>query len=141
MRKGEKPETGNRKPETGDRNGANVNDECGTTNDEGETGNRIRFNQGVESRTSVRTCFSQAHRQSSERGAFAEVRYWISINPSADPRELPSYGITEAAHYLRLPTATLRSWLRGRYYPTETGADISNLWSICGIRGWRRCHL
>jgi hypothetical protein len=26
-----------------------------------------------------------------------------------------------AAHYLRLPTATLRSWLRGRYYPTETG--------------------
>jgi hypothetical protein len=34
---------------------------------------------------------------------------------------LPSYGITEAAHYLRLPTATLRSWLRGRYYPTESG--------------------
>jgi uncharacterized protein (DUF433 family) len=43
------------------------------------------------------------------------------LNPSADPRELPSYGITEAAHYLRLPTATLRSWVRGRHYPTEAG--------------------
>jgi len=40
---------------------------------------------------------------------------------SADPRELPSYGITEAAHYLRLPIATLRSWVRGRHYPTEAG--------------------
>jgi uncharacterized protein (DUF433 family) len=45
----------------------------------------------------------------------------ISINPSADPRELPSYGIAEAAHYLRIPVATLRSWVRGRYYPTDAG--------------------
>jgi len=49
------------------------------------------------------------------RGRFNETR------PSADLRELPSYGITEAAHHLRLPTATLRSWLRGRHYPTEGG--------------------
>jgi len=25
------------------------------------------------------------------------------------------------AHYLRVPLATLRSWVRGRYYPTERG--------------------
>ncbi len=45
----------------------------------------------------------------------------LSINPSADPRELPAYGIAEAAHYLCIPIATLRSWVRGRYYPTEAG--------------------
>lgn len=44
-----------------------------------------------------------------------------SINSSADPRELPAYGIAEAAHYLQIPLATLRSWVRGRYYPTEAG--------------------
>lgn len=38
-----------------------------------------------------------------------------------DPRELPAYGIPEAAHYLRLPVATLRTWVRGRYYPTLRG--------------------
>ena len=38
-----------------------------------------------------------------------------------DPRELAAYGITEAAHYLRMPQATLRSWVVGRYYPTEAG--------------------
>ncbi len=29
--------------------------------------------------------------------------------------------MTEAAHYLRIPRATLRSWIFGRYYPTEGG--------------------
>ncbi len=36
-------------------------------------------------------------------------------------RELPAYSIAEAAHYLRMPTATLRSWVLGRYYPTDQG--------------------
>jgi len=40
---------------------------------------------------------------------------------SADTRELPAYGLAEAAHYLRMPVATLRSWVRGRFYPTESG--------------------
>lgn len=31
-----------------------------------------------------------------------------------DPRELPAYPITEAAHYLRLPPTTLRCWVLGR---------------------------
>lgn len=36
-------------------------------------------------------------------------------------REMPAYGINEAAHYLGIPKATLRSWVMGRPYPTETG--------------------
>lgn len=38
-----------------------------------------------------------------------------------DPRELPAYSIPEAAQYLVIPTATLRSWVLGRAYPTQTG--------------------
>jgi uncharacterized protein (DUF433 family)/DNA-binding transcriptional MerR regulator len=33
----------------------------------------------------------------------------------------PAYSITEAARYLRLSTATLRSWFLGRPYPTVKG--------------------
>jgi uncharacterized protein (DUF433 family) len=40
---------------------------------------------------------------------------------SNDPREMPCYSIEEAAHYLRIPVATLRSWVRGRFYPTGHG--------------------
>src|SRR6266700_588307 len=39
----------------------------------------------------------------------------------SDPRELPAYSLGEAAHYLRIPPATLRSWVRGRYYEIEGG--------------------
>jgi uncharacterized protein (DUF433 family) len=38
-----------------------------------------------------------------------------------DPREMPAYGTREAAHYLQLPHATLKSWVFGRPYPTRTG--------------------
>ena len=38
-----------------------------------------------------------------------------------DPREMPAFTLAEAAHYLRIPLATLRSWVRGRYYPTDRG--------------------
>jgi len=38
-----------------------------------------------------------------------------------DLREMPAYGIVEAAHYLGIPKATLRSWVLGRHYPTGTG--------------------
>ncbi|NQT40453.1 MAG: DUF433 domain-containing protein [Planctomycetes bacterium] len=33
-----------------------------------------------------------------------------------DPREMPVYSIPEAAHYLSIPPATLRSWVLGRGY-------------------------
>ncbi|HXF39992.1 MAG TPA: DUF433 domain-containing protein [Blastocatellia bacterium] len=45
----------------------------------------------------------------------------FSLYGGEDPRELPSYSIRETAHYLRIPVATLRSWVMGRYYPTEQG--------------------
>jgi uncharacterized protein (DUF433 family) len=38
-----------------------------------------------------------------------------------DPREMAVYKIYDAAHYLHIPSATLRSWILGRYYPTKTG--------------------
>lgn len=38
-----------------------------------------------------------------------------------DRRELPAYTLVEAARYLRMPRATLRSWVVGRPYPTEAG--------------------
>jgi uncharacterized protein (DUF433 family) len=31
-----------------------------------------------------------------------------------DPREMPIYSIPEAAHYLRIPTTTLRAWVLGQ---------------------------
>ena len=34
---------------------------------------------------------------------------------------MPAYGIVEAAHYLGIPKATLRSWVFGRHYPTGKG--------------------
>jgi len=33
-----------------------------------------------------------------------------------DPREVPAYGIAEAARYLDMPTSTLRSWTVGQTY-------------------------
>ncbi len=38
-----------------------------------------------------------------------------------DSRNEPAYSITEAGRYLRLSTATLRSWFLGRPYPTAKG--------------------
>ncbi len=40
----------------------------------------------------------------------------VSIR-SVDARLAPAYLVTEAAHYLRMPEATLRSWVAGRFYP------------------------
>lgn len=38
-----------------------------------------------------------------------------------DPRQVPTYTLTEAAHYLGVPYATLRSWFMGMGYPSHTG--------------------
>jgi uncharacterized protein (DUF433 family) len=35
--------------------------------------------------------------------------------------DLPAYVVADAARYLRLPVATLRSWVVGRQYPTAEG--------------------
>lgn len=44
-----------------------------------------------------------------------------NLRSKRDLRDMPAYGINEAAHYLGIPKATLRSWVLGRYYPTGTG--------------------
>lgn len=46
-------------------------------------------------------------------------RKTIDIYRGRDPREIPTYGIREASHLLKIPPATLKSWIRGRKYPTE----------------------
>lgn len=38
-----------------------------------------------------------------------------------DLRDQPAYTVAEAARYLKLPSATLRSWLAGRAYPKAEG--------------------
>jgi len=38
-----------------------------------------------------------------------------------DPRDVAMYGLPEAAHYLHLPVATLRSWVDGRSYRLADG--------------------
>ena len=54
--------------------------------------------------------------------------------PSArDPRDMPAYSFSEVAHYLRIPLATLRSWLLGQTYRTHTGkARFQPLFEIAG---------
>jgi uncharacterized protein (DUF433 family) len=37
------------------------------------------------------------------------------------PREISIYNVPEAAHYLRIPENTVRSWVQGRQYPTRGG--------------------
>lgn len=41
-----------------------------------------------------------------------------------DLREQPAYSISEAASYLDMPVATLRSWVLGRNYETSTGSKF-----------------
>lgn len=47
--------------------------------------------------------------------------YKSGIHAGKDVREVAAYGLAEAARYLRLPSATLRSWVVGRLYPTAAG--------------------
>jgi len=42
-----------------------------------------------------------------------------------DTRLLPAYSVAEAAHYLRMPEGTLRSWVLGRWYPVAGQAKRS----------------
>lgn len=48
----------------------------------------------------------------------------MTINRRRDAdfdRDVAAYTLTEAARYVRLPVATLRSWVLGREYPTAQG--------------------
>jgi uncharacterized protein (DUF433 family) len=41
------------------------------------------------------------------------------VDLNKDPREVPNYGVTEAARCLQLPRTTLRQWAAGRYDPHD----------------------
>src|SRR5437016_13639726 len=43
----------------------------------------------------------------------------ITALKDQDVRELPAYGVAEAAHYLLVPRATLRSWVAGMSYGSD----------------------
>lgn len=45
----------------------------------------------------------------------------VSTSARPDPREVPAYTLAEAAYYLSIPFATLRSWVLGRHYPVADG--------------------
>ncbi len=45
------------------------------------------------------------------------IRTAIAGNEGGDLRRSPAYSVAEAAHYLRMPEETLRSWVVGRLYP------------------------
>lgn len=49
------------------------------------------------------------------------TRRRANIYGGRDPRELPAYTMAEAARYLGLAPATLRSWIAGRQYPKSGG--------------------
>lgn len=38
-----------------------------------------------------------------------------------DPRKIPSYRLADASRYIGVSAATLRSWFKGRGYPTKAG--------------------
>lgn len=46
-------------------------------------------------------------------------------NQNADLRNQPAYALAEASRYLKLPAATLRSWVVGRPYPKGDGVSHS----------------
>jgi uncharacterized protein (DUF433 family) len=45
----------------------------------------------------------------------------VQTYKTIDRRDVPRYGIEEAARCLGMPVATLNSWVNGRKYPTTTG--------------------
>ena len=76
---------------------------------------------------------------------------------ATDPREIPAYALSEAAHYLSMPKATLRTWVVGRGYPSKSGrkwfhklihlpasgSDLLSFFNLCEaqvLRAFRTQH-
>lgn len=49
----------------------------------------------------------------------------LDIHGGVDAAQAPRYGIADAAHFLSLPAATVRAWVCGRSYPTDSGKQFS----------------
>ena len=48
----------------------------------------------------------------------------IELYGGIDPRDIPTYSISDAARYLRIPAGTIRSWTVGRRYPVADGSNF-----------------
>lgn len=48
----------------------------------------------------------------------------LNIYSGRDPREIPAYRLADAAAYLNIPKATLRSWIKGYYYSIKGGKKL-----------------
>ena len=49
----------------------------------------------------------------------------MAFKTIVDLRLVPAYSVAEAAHYLRMPEGTLRSWVVGRLYPVAGKSKLS----------------
>src|ERR1700722_9546257 len=56
-----------------------------------------------------------------ERRTALFMRIMSSSREKTGAADAPAYVVADAARYLRLPAATLRSWVLGRQYPTAEG--------------------
>jgi uncharacterized protein (DUF433 family) len=45
----------------------------------------------------------------------------IDIYGGREPRDIPAYRLLDAARYLNIAVPTLRSWIKGYYYPVKRG--------------------
>lgn len=48
----------------------------------------------------------------------------IELYGETNPRDIPTYSISEAVRYLRIPAGTIRSWTVGRHYPIANGLNF-----------------
>jgi len=62
-----------------------------------------------------------------------------TLHGSKDPRFQPAYTVAEAAHYLRMPRETLRSWVAGRPYPAS--GQIKRFQPVIQLDDPRHTHL
>ena len=62
------------------------------------------------------------HQDSTRTAAMVKLKFDLNKTLKYDdPRDVPSYSIPEAAQYLGIPQATLRTWVLGRDYSVESG--------------------
>jgi uncharacterized protein (DUF433 family) len=70
-----------------------------------ETGGEVAYYVRFRRCLTIELCMTTSHRKT-----------------AANDRDFAAYTLAEAARYLRLPVATLRSWALGRHYPTAGGS-------------------
>lgn len=50
-----------------------------------------------------------------------------------DPRDVPTYTVNDAAHYLQIPLSTLKSWVFGRNYPVRGGRSTKRFEPVIAL--------